>query len=133
MRCALNCASPTDRSSGWPIWRIWLFILRVFILASLPPEEVAGVAQSPSVRAGLAFVALLSSAYSMVFLEPKDPVHLRWLGEQARAGHFYKAFRALEAWMLSYGVVLVEGLVLTVLLAMDQAVVGPIRLWRSFP
>ena len=104
-----------------------------FLLASLPPEEIAGVAQSPSVRAGLAFVAVLSSAYSMVFLEPKDPVHLRWLGEQARAGQFYKAFRALEAWMLSYGVVLVAGLVLTVLLAMDQAVVGPIRLSALSP
>jgi len=104
-----------------------------FLLASLPPEDVAALAQSPSVRVGLAFVALLSSAYSMVFLEPKDPVHLRWLGEQFRAGHRYKTFKALDAWMLSYGVVLVVGLVLTVLLAMDGAVMGPVQLSALSP
>jgi hypothetical protein len=35
--------------------------------------------------------------------------------------------------MLSYGVVLVAGLVLTILLAMDQTVVGPIRLSALSP
>jgi hypothetical protein len=103
------------------------------LLASLPLEDIPGMAQSPAVRTALAFVALLSSAYSMVFLEPKDPVHLRWLVEQARAGHLYRTFRALDAWMLSYGVVLAVGMVLTVLLAIDQRVIGPVALSALSP
>lgn len=63
-------------------------------------------------KLALAAVVLLGSTYSMVFLEPKDPVRLRWLGEQLRAGHVYKAFLALDAWMLSYGATLLGGLVL---------------------
>jgi len=62
----------------------------------------------------LAGLTLLTSTYSMVFLEPKDPVRLRWLGEQVRNGHAYKAFLALDCWMLSYGATLVVGLVLAV-------------------
>ncbi len=39
----------------------------------------------------------------MVFLEPKDPVRLRWLdGPDPGAGRYAKAFLALDAWMLSY-------------------------------
>jgi hypothetical protein len=41
------------------------------------------------VKLSLAGVTLLASTYSMVFLEPKDPVRLRWLGEQIRAGRAY--------------------------------------------
>lgn len=125
-------------ANGPYLWLGYLAYLAVYsagfdtgvglLLTSLPTEEASGVAQSATVRAGLAFVALLSSAYSMVFLEPKDPVQLRWLIEQARAGHVYKTFRALDAWMLSYGVALAAGLILTVLLAMDHTVVGSIQL-----
>jgi len=46
-----------------------------------------------------------------VFLEPKDPVRLRWLGEQIGAGRLYTAFLALDCWMLSYGASLLLGLV----------------------
>jgi len=65
----------------------------------------------------LAGLTLLASTYSMVFLEPKDPVRLRWLGEQLRAGQVYRAFVALDCWMLSYAATLIVGLVLAALWA----------------
>jgi hypothetical protein len=58
----------------------------------------------------------------MVFLEPKDPVRLRWLGEQFRAGLAYKAFLALDCWMLSYAAALIVGLVLAMTWAMTSSV-----------
>jgi len=65
-------------------------------------------------KLALAAMALMASTYSMAFLEPKDPVRLRWLGEQLRAGHVYKAFLASDAWMLSYGATLLAGLMLAI-------------------
>src|SRR6185312_2426383 len=50
--------------------------------------------------------------YSMAFLEPKDPVRFRWLGEQIRQGRIHHAFLALDCWMLSYAATLMAGLVL---------------------
>ena len=75
------------------------------------PFETQGVAA----KLALAGLTLLASTYSMVFLEPKDPVRLRWLGEQLRAGRIYRAFQALDCWMLSYAATLATGLVLVAL------------------
>jgi len=69
----------------------------------------------------LAGLTLLSSTYSMAFLEPKDPVRLRWLGEQLRAGRWARTFMALDCWMLSYAATLVVGLILAVLWATTSA------------
>ena len=75
-------------------------------------------ASSPAAtKLALAGITLLASTYGMVFLEPKDPVRLRWLGEQIRNHQLYKAFWALDCWMLSYGATLLVGLVLAVLWA----------------
>jgi hypothetical protein len=93
-------------------------------MASL--SQAAGPLQPVATRLGLAWLALLSSAYSMVFLEPKDPVRFRWLGDQLRQGAFAKAFLALDAWMLSYGVALALGIVLAGLLMMSQVTLGEI-------
>ena len=65
-----------------------------------------------SAKLALAGITLLASTYSMVFLEPKDAVRLRWLGEQIRNGHAYKAFLALDCWMLSYAATILVGLAL---------------------
>jgi len=70
-----------------------------------------------AVPLALAGLTLLASTYSMVFLEPKDPVRLRWLGEQLRAGQVHRAFVALDCWMLSYAAALMVGLVLAALWA----------------
>jgi hypothetical protein len=72
----------------------------------------------------LAGLAILLSTYSMVFLEPKDPVRLRWLSEQVRGGRYAKAFLALDAWMLSYAAAMIVGLVLVGLLTLDQGSLG---------
>ena len=74
---------------------------------AMPPD-----AQSGAAKLALAGLTLLASAYSMAFLEPKDPVRLRWLGEQVRAGRLYRAFVALDCWMLSYAATILVGLVL---------------------
>ncbi len=70
-------------------------------------------------RLALAALVPLLSCYGMAFLEPKDPVRLRWLGERLRAGHLRQAFLALDAWMLSYGVSAILGLLLAAALAVQ--------------
>ena len=69
-------------------------------------------AEHASGKLALAGITLLASTYGMAFLEPKDPVRLRWLGEQIRDRHIYQAFMALDCWMLSYAATIVVGLVL---------------------
>ena len=49
--------------------------------------------------AGTAFVVL---TYVMVLLEPKDPVHYRWMMGQLGQGHVFNALSGLQAWMMSY-------------------------------
>jgi hypothetical protein len=93
-------------------------------MASFSPSS--GPLQSATIRLGMAWLALLSTAYSMVFLEPKDPVRFRWLGDQLRGGAFLKAFLALDAWMLSYGVALAMGVILASLLMMGGAMMGEV-------
>ncbi len=79
-------------------------------------------------RLFLAGLAILLSTYSMVFLEPKDPVRLRWLTEQVRGRHYAKAFLALDAWMLSYAAAMIVGLVLVGLLALDRGSLGNVQM-----
>jgi len=96
---------------------VWLAYLAYSAVYSAGFESWIGprlnMPASPvAAKLALAGLTLLASTYSMAFLEPKDPVRLRWLGEQIRAGHLYKAFLALDCWMLSYGATLAVGLVL---------------------
>lgn len=100
-------------------------------MASL--SQASGPLQPVTVRLGLAWLALLSSAYSMVFLEPKDPVRFRWLADQMRARAFGKAFLALDAWMLSYGAALALGTILAGLLLLNGAVVGTLSMSSLAP
>jgi hypothetical protein len=82
----------------------------------------------PALRLAPVFILLLGSVYGMVFLEPKDPVRLHWLGEQVHARRFAKAFMALDAWMLSYGAAVLAGVLLAVVLAMNGTAIGGTRL-----
>ena len=81
-----------------------------------------------NLRLSLAGLAVLVSTYSMVFLEPKDPVRLRWLAEQVRERRYAKAFRTLDAWMLSYAVTMLLGVILAVLMTMDQSLFYDMRM-----
>jgi hypothetical protein len=113
-------------ANGPFVWLAYLAYLCVYSagFAYLIPQAVLQQtgASAPAMRLGMAAVALVSSAYSMVFLEPKDPVRLRWLGEQIRARCFSKAFLSLDAWMLSYAVAVIVGVVLAVVLALGGSV-----------
>jgi hypothetical protein len=101
---------------------VWLAYLFYSAIYSAGFESWIGqrmnMPQSPSplvTKLALAGLTLLGSTYGMVFLEPKDPVRLRWLAEQIRSGQAYKAFLALDCWMLSYAATLAVGLALAVL------------------
>jgi hypothetical protein len=109
-------------ANGPWVWLAYLAFLAVYnagfeswIRLHVPPDVAL---PSPAVaRLALASLALMASTYSMVFLEPKDPVRLRWLGEQLRARRITKAFVSLDAWMLSYGATLAVGAALAALWA----------------
>jgi hypothetical protein len=116
-------------ANGPWVWLAWLLYLCVYqagfeswIASKIPGAVImdSGI-HAAAMRLLLAVLALLASTYSMVFLEPKDPVRLRWLGEQARAGRYTKVFLSLDAWMLSYGAAMIGLLVLAALLWRDDA------------
>jgi len=125
-------------ANGPFVWLAYLAYLCIYdagfeswIAARAPLPMPAGA--SPALhdavlRLALAGFALMVSVYGMVFLEPKDPVRLRWLGEQACGGQFAKAFLSLDAWMLSYAATLIAGLLLAALLALDGSTIGAVRL-----
>jgi hypothetical protein len=102
-------------ANGPYVWLAWLAYSALYaagfgpVLAEkLEKEGVPG----DGLPLVLAAVTLLASTYSMAFLEAKDPVRLRWLGEQIRAGRLHVAFRAADCWMLSYAATLIAGLAL---------------------
>lgn len=107
----------------WLAYLVYLGIYSAGFESSIPQVVLLyiGGLSPTAVRLGLAVFALLSSAYGMTFLEPKDPVRLRWLGEQVRAGRIAKAFLALDTWMLSTAAALVAGLLLVLVLASGGA------------
>ena len=107
----------------WLAYLIYLGIYSAGFESSIPQVVLLyiGGLSPTAVRLGLAGFALLSSAYGMTFLEPKDPVRLRWLGEQIRSRRIAKAFLALDTWMLSTIAALVTGLLLALVLASGGA------------
>ena len=112
-------------ANGPFVWLAYLFYLSVYSAGfeSWISRQVTMPAAAATSKLALAGMTLLASTYSMVFLEPKDPVRLRWLVEQLRAGHLYRAFLALDCWMLSYAATLAVGLILALSWAM-----GPLAL-----
>lgn len=103
---------------------VWLAYLAYLAVYSAGFESVIGAklqgqfdVPASSIPLALAVVSLMATAYAMAFLEPKDPVRLRWLGDQIRSGRFYNAFLATECWMLSYAATLIVGLCLAFLWA----------------
>jgi len=103
-------------ANGPYVWLAYLFYGAIYVAGfeswighRLPMVRDANITGT---RLALAALTLLASAYSMAFLESKDPVRLRWLGEQIRRGHFHNAFLALDCWMLSYAAAILVGLAL---------------------
>jgi hypothetical protein len=118
--------------NGPYVWLAWLAYLCLYqagftqwLLARMPSSldgELAG--RAVEIRLALAAITLAGTVYSMVFLEPKDPVRLRWLGERIWRGDFARAFRALDAWMLSWLATAVAALALAAMLAADPLLPG---------
>ncbi len=111
MRAELRCAN------GPYVWLAYLAYVAIYsagFASAIDGDLLAQVRTVPagSIPLALAGLSVMASAYGMAFLEPKDPVRLRWLGEQVQAGRFYTAFLALDCWMLSYAASLLLGLVL---------------------
>ena len=113
MRTELRCAN-----GPW----VWLAYLAYIALYSAGFESwIAQRVNMPMVdlhagpvKLALGWLTVMGTVYGMIFLEPKDPVRLRWLGEQLRAGRLGRAFVALDCWMLSYLASLLLGVVLAV-------------------
>src|SRR5260221_14481643 len=100
-------------ANGPYVWLAYLFYSAVYSAGfeTWIGRQLPLASHGAAAKLALASLTLLASTYSMVFLEPKDPVRLRWLGEQVRDGRFYKAFLALDCWMLSYAATLAAGFV----------------------
>lgn len=117
-------------TNGPFIWLAWLVYSALYqagfesFLGQRFPQLESGVHSALSLRLGLAGLALLASTYSMVFLEPKDPVRLRWLVERVRAGGLARVFLALDAWMLSYAATVALGILLFLSLTGDGFATG---------
>jgi hypothetical protein len=105
-------------TNGPFVWLAFLAFLGVYEAGfeSWFALDTASAAHAAVLRLAIADLALAFSAYGMVFLEPKDPVHFRWLIAEARAGRVGGAFLALDAWMLSFGATILCTLVLALLL-----------------
>jgi hypothetical protein len=55
-----------------------------------------------ALRLLLAAIAFGGLTYVMVLLEPKDPVHYRWMMGRLSQGHVLSALSGMQAWMMSY-------------------------------
>jgi hypothetical protein len=115
-------------ANGPFVWLGWLAFLSLFDAGfwNLIESKANGrlTVHGPVLPMALGWIALLTSGYGMAFLEPKDPVRLRWLSEQMDAGRIGRAFLALDAWMLSYSVAVAAGLLLAALLLAQGSLLG---------
>ncbi len=82
-----------------------------------------------ALRLGLAATTFAALTYVMVFLEPKNRVHFRWLGGQVVEGHVGRAAAALQGFIMSYLATFLISLVLIARLwARDPAASGDLAL-----
>jgi len=106
-------------ANGPYVWLSYLAYVAIYSAGfeSMIGAKLQGRFDMPrgSIPLALAGISLMATAYGMAFLEPKDPVRLRWLADQVRSGRWYSAFLAVECWMLSYAATLMIGIVLAAL------------------
>ena len=82
-----------------------------------------------ALRLGLAATTFATLTYAMVFLEPKDRVHFRWLGAQLAKGRVDRAARGLQGFMMSYiALVTVSAVLVWWLWASDIAAAGAVAM-----
>jgi hypothetical protein len=84
-------------------WGLIGFIgfLALYAAGLAPTAELTGAPLA--LRTGFGIIAVGGLTYAVIFLEPKDPVHLRWMAQQAAARRYWAIFQRAPSWMLSYG------------------------------
>ena len=92
--------------NGTLVWLAFLAFIGVYT-AGFDAQWLSGdktVAGWDAISLRLALVATTYAVltYLMVVLEPKDRVHLRWLGSQFASGRLGAFWGGLQAWMMSY-------------------------------
>jgi hypothetical protein len=87
------------------VWLGFLVFIGVYVAgfdAWFPKASQMAGLDAVSVRLGLALSTYAIATYIMVLLEPKDPVHYRWMLAHLRGGRIGAALNASQAWMMSY-------------------------------
>ncbi len=98
--------------NGPSVWLAFLVFIGVYAAgfdAWLPKDKSVEGLDAVSLRLGLAVSVYASLTYLMVFLEPKDRVHYRWLGSQLSSARLGAFFGGLQAWMMAYVATLLCG------------------------
>ncbi|HTT85014.1 MAG TPA: hypothetical protein VMF67_16170 [Rhizomicrobium sp.] len=91
--------------NGILVWLLWLVFIGIYVAgfdAWLSTDKTVAGWDAGSLRLALAGVTFTALTYLMVFLEPKDRVHFRWLGSQISSGRIGAFLGGLQAWMMSY-------------------------------
>jgi len=130
--CYSQMRRELQMTNGPYIWLGFLVFIGVYVAgfdAWLSGNRALVHLDATALRLLLAGTAYAALAYIMVFLEPKNRVQLRWIGEAIVKLRIGSAFAALQRWMTAWLAALLvgAGLILwlgkTSVLA-DQAVVG---------
>ena len=91
--------------NGTLVWLSFLIFIGLYVAgfdAWLTNDKTVAGWDVASLRLALAGVTFTALTYLMVFLEPKDRVHFRWLGSQLSSGRVDAFWNGLQAWMMSY-------------------------------
>jgi hypothetical protein len=117
--------------NGTLVWLSFLVFIGVYVAgfdAWLNSDKSIAGFDAVSLRLALASTTFIVLTYLMVVLEPKDRVHLRWLGSQITSGRFSAAWNGLQTWMTAYLAAMLCSIVLLIWLhqfrpdAMEQLV-----------
>lgn len=91
--------------NGTLVWLAWLVFIGLYVAgfdAWLTNDQTVAGWDAVALRLALAGATFTALTYLMVFLEPKDRVHFRWLGSQISSGRIGAFWSGLQAWMMSY-------------------------------
>jgi len=91
--------------NGTLVWLLWLVFIGIYVAGFdvwLSTDKTVAGWDAGSLRLALAGATFTVLTYLMVFLEPKDRVHFRWLGSQISSGRVGAFLGGLQAWMMSY-------------------------------
>jgi hypothetical protein len=118
--------------NGPLVWLGFLVFIGVYVAgfdAWLTNDETVMGWDAVSLRLALASTTYAVLTYAMVILEPKDRVQLRWLGHQIATARLGAAWNGLQAWMMSYGaLILTSAALLFSLHRVQPDAMGPLAL-----